>query len=1261
MWTGPITVSIPNPHTRICADLEVSSITWLETLVFLVVHTPSSYDNSQAPNSTFHLITRQLPSSFTFQKVSDPAGPFGLNRSPPHHFLLRLKDFPPNLQDVILVASTASTDIGLFTRSKVPLTSDKPADRTTGVFTMTEMSDDSRRAQLPMTAGLTDTSPIGFALDLSSKEKVAKPIPADEMDESPTPLPALMVLNNEGVLASWWVIYSESIRQGTIYPGLVIAGGTAQPTQAPPAAIQAPTSAFGAPSMPAFGASAFGSTAPAFGSTTSSVFGAPSLPGITGGAFGGPSAHGKSQSPWGTNTTSTAPSTNSFGTFSSTPSAAPKPAFGAPSFGTTSTPSFGGLGNRVSPWATGGSTGPNAAFGQAGGLPKPTSVFGAPASTKSTPAQSSGFAAFASKGGFAAAAGAATSPTGSVFGSKPTSNAFGSPSAGSMNTGSVFGGTANKVEGKPTFGSSGFVLGSTFKADPNAKDDVAETSGEPKDSFFGGGFSNALGDTSKNVEAPVSKETEMDSDEAPKTEVPAKIETTTPSSTPAAPKTQLFGSITPATGLFGTPVTSSTPTAKPALAGFSFGQQTADKLQTAGFSFANLNAAPSVAPKTPITAGPEPSSKPAVTLASPQIKEEPTPETPPLSKKIPEAPLPPDSTSKTSYAAGESSASSVEPDAPLPPDFIPKAAVKAAQHPESPITGKAAEKPVPADLPPPADIPAGPEDEGDDESEFLTEEEGEDESKEPSEEGSGEDVTKDMSPTSEANQTPGFTPQSSFGGTKNRGPESNMFTKIERPGEVQPQRSLFGEINRSTAPILPPPRVQQSPRSPSPVRTSVPPRMRPDASRSVSAPDAAFQASQTLGSQRIGGRSTISTQYLHAASRDGAEQQAEARRRENRARKEEEETRSLQDDEDDKMQTYLASDVKPTLTLDAFVAHADYVGNKSMESIPAQVEAVYKDINSMIDTLGLNARALKCFAEGHDVLSKDEGRTIQDLDEGIGEWCLVEVEELSRLVEVEFAQELEECRVKDLVAKLDICNDLQKDMIRLRAKHEDIKKIIDYYRDPSHLAIARGQPLSAEQAAQQHDLRRDFTKFQKLLTEAEESVTVLKAKIVSQATSNGKTNGSAGPTVEAVMRTIAKMTSMAEKRSGDIDVLEGQMRRLRFSSTTSAGSREGSPFATPQNNRTSLRNPGTSSTYGLFYTPDSIKDTPQRFQNSLMSSVGSQSRNSPPRKKLSGYTAEEKTLLKLKLARKKEVTNKLRTALQKNGTNVRLMVDEDDD
>ena len=1188
--------------------------------------------------------------------------------------MLRLKDFPPNLQDVILVASTASIDIGLFSRSKVPLTSNKPADKITGVFTMTEMSDDSRRAQLPMTGELTDTSPIGFALDLSSKDKVPKPIPADEIDESPSPLPALMVLNNEGVLASWWVIYAESIRQGTVYPGLVVAGGASQATQASPAPIQTPSSAFGASSKPAFGALTFGSTASTLGGTSPSIFGAPSVPGTTGGAFGGPSALGKSQSPWGSNPTSTAPSTNALGVFGAAPAAAAvKPAFGTPSFGATSTPSFG-LGNRASVWSTGGSTGPNAAFGQAGGLANPAPTFGAAASTTSSPTPSSGFAAFATKGGFANA-GAGTGPSGSIFGSKSTANAFASPSAGStttgsifggianagpMSTGGIFGGAANKADLKPNFGGSGFVLSSTFKADPNASDDISETSNEPKNSFFGGGFGNALGDSSKKVEAPVSEEADMDSDDTPKQEVPAKPATTTPSSTPAIAKTQALGSTTtPASGLFGTPATS-TPTAKPTSTGFSFGQQTTDKPQTTGFSFSNLDTAPPVAPAKADSAAPEPAPGIPATPVSTQVKEEPAPETPPLGE-IPEAPLPPDSTSKTSYAAGESSASSVEPDVPLPPGSVPRAVFKVPQPSDSSSFGKPTEKSLTSEPDSPTDIPGGPDDEGDDDSDFLSDQEEGGESQEPSDEGSGEDVAKDLSPTSEANQTPGFTPQSSFGGTKNRGLENNMFTKIDRPVDPQIQRSLFGEISRSTAPVLPPPRIQQSPRSPSPVRTSIPPRMRPDASRSVSAPGAALQASQILGSHKLGGQSMMPTQHLQAASRVGVEQQVELRNRENRARKEEEELRTLQDEADDNAQAVLASDIEVTKTLAEFVAHADYVGDDSMQSIPAQVEAVYRDINSMIDTLGLNARSLKGFIEWHTDFYKEEGRTVEDFEpENMDSWCLVEVEGMSKLVDRELSEELEDCRVKDLVTKLESCNDLQKDMIRLRAKHEDIKKIIDYSRDPTHQAIARAQPLSAEQAAQQHDLRRDFTKFQKLLTEAEESVTVLKAKIVSQATSNGKANGSTGPTVEAVMRTIAKMTSMAEKRSGDIDVLEGQMRRLRFGSTISAGSREGSPFATPQNNRTSLRNTGTASTYGPFYTPDSTKETTHRLQNSLMSSVGSQSRSSPPRKKLSGYTVEEKAQLKMKLARRKEVTNKLKMALQKNGTNVRLMVDDND-
>lgn len=1262
---------IPRPPNANVGD-HVSSITWLENNCFLIVLTPSTFDSNSAPASNFYVVHRDpaAQTNFMFQKIPDPAGPFGMNRSPPHHFMLRLRDFPPNLQDVLVVSSTAATDIGLFSRSKVPLTNDKPADKVTGVFTMTEMSDDSRRAQLPMSADLNDTSPIGLAFDLSSKEKVHRPIPTyEEINESPTPLPALMVLNNEGVLASWWFIYSESIRNGTIYTGLVAAGGATPAVTASSAAAQAATPAFGGPAKPVFGTT-FGG-APATASP---------------GAFGGPSALGQNKSVWG----SSAATGGAFGTSATTSTAS---SFGSPSFGQTSVPAMG-LGNKASPWST-GTTSPNATFGQSGGLAKPATTFGTP--TLSSGSAASGFASFATnaKGGFTAAPSTGTS----VFGSKPAESPLSKPSTGSFgsfgantqtqNPSNTFGSFGSSPQTQPpsnTFGSFGsgpqtqpssttfgtpaaqssgifgapvgglktpsglsapFVLGSTFKADPSAKHDENEPINPPKSSsFFGGNFGGALSEVAKQPVVPETKDADMDEENGVKPE-PAKLESTTPASTPAAPKTQLFPSSTPASGgLFGSPSTSSgPPPVKPVSAGFSFGQSP----KPGGF-FANLNNPSSTpaGPKTPTTSN-APGINPfaAKTPASPKIKQEPFSETPAFNK-IPEAPLPPDPASKTTFGTGESSTSSpAGAGAPLPPDFIPKPPAPSKVGPSFSLVQE--KKPIPADLIPPTDVPGGPEDDGGS-SGFLTEDDEDDQS-----EGSGEDVAKDLSPVSETRPTPGLSPESSFGGPKTRSSESTFFGQVSKPGPQAQPRSLFGEVGASV-PILPPPKVQQSPRSPSPIRTAIPPRMsRPDVSRSVSAPGA---ASQILGSQRAGSRPAgpvPPTQNSYNLSLE--QRQAEEKRRaEIKAQKEAEETRALDDEEDDRIQHYLASDIQPTKILDEFEAYADRVNNEPMESIPAQVETVYRDINAMIDTLGLNARKMKSFIQGHTDLYKDEGRTRRDLEVD-EEWCLVEIEDLSAIVEKELSRDLDGGRVRDVIGKLDTCTSLQKDIVRLRAKHEDVKKIVDTFRDPDQLATARAQPLSAEQSAQQNDLRRDFTAFQKLLSEAEEGLSLLKAKIVSQSTSQSKLGGT-GPTVEAVMRTITKMTSMAEKRSGDIDVLEGQMRRLRFGSSASVGSREGSPFATPQkNNRASVRNLGGSS-YGLFYTPDSIKETPQRFQSSMMSSTSSLSRSASPRKKMSGYTAEEKMALRTKLARKREATDKLKAALAKSGTHVRTMDDE---
>jgi nucleoporin NUP159 len=1197
----------------------------------------------------FNVVTRQPPSGFLFQKIADPAAPFGLERHPPHHFLLRLKEFPPNLQDLLIVASSASTDIGLFSRSKTPLVADKPVDRVAGVFTMTQL-DDSRRAQMSMTDDVRDTSPIGVGLDLSSREKVVRPIPSDEMDESPTPVPALMVLNNEGVIASWWVIYSESVKQGTSYPGLAVSSGVQQPTQP----TQQQTSPFGgsAPSVtsnPANATTAFtGFKQPA------STFGSPSTLGTnTSSAFGAPSVWGRPASGNALNTGVT---------------------FGTPSFGSTTAPNaqggaFGASalpGNRASPWGTMNTKTPGATFGQPAGLGMAggstlgnTSSIGLYGSggTGSAIPSSGGFASFASKGGFAAATAQGSGTN--IFGSNPATSPFAAAAVNNSDkeSGSIFGGGNITTTEKPSglFGASVFTLSSMFKPDGSTKDDGPKPN-NTGNSFFGNGFSTVLTDAQK-APTPVIDEADMDADEPepqPQQEPDAKtdldlkqsmttnngfISSTTPTSTPAAPKFQLPTTTSPVKGgFFGTPTSFESPTTTNAEA------------KGTGFSFESLNAVPDK--PQPATSAEISSSIPAPTsLDSPKIKEEPhSDEEPERSiNAIPEAPLPPDPTSKASYFVGESSVSSTELDAPLPPDFIPAAASKNPDESAPPPLVKKTEERPPPELIPPTYVPDGPKEEED--SEFGTEEE-DDQSEGGSDEGSGEDVAKDISPTSELHQTPGFTPQSSFGGSTTRVNGDSFFTKIPPQPKDATSRSLFGEINKSSTPILYPQELFPSPRSPSPIRNALPGRLvRPDASRSVSAPGV---ASQLLGAQKsISDRLSTASSSAFASSLEQRKAE-EMRRAEAKTRKEAEETQALIDQEDESIRNFLKKEIVGTKTLDDFIAHQDYVGNADKDSIPAQVEAVYRDINSMIDTLGINSCSLKAFIKGHTELYKKSRRTRQDLEDD-QDWCLVEIDSLSNIVTKDLTTKLDQGRTKDMASKLETCADLERDLVKLRAKHEDIKTLLVSYSDLENVAMARSLPLTAEQAVQQHDLRRDFTKFQKLLNEAEEGLTLLRAKLAYQGTSNG--NATSGPTVEAVMRTIMKMTNMAEKRSGDIDVLENQMRKLRLSSTTSNGSREASPFATPAS-KVSMRAQGTSSTYSAFYTPNSVKDTPQGFHTSLMSSTHSYGRGTPPRRKVSGFSEEDKQRLKANAMRKKAVTDRLKKALEKNGVRVQPMDSE---
>ncbi|KAK8925147.1 Nucleoporin NUP159 [Metarhizium anisopliae] len=1171
--------NIPKPPNS--GDCHVSSLIWLENNLFLTIH---SMTHESPPSSIYHIISRQPPSSFTFQKLTDPVEPFGAEK-PPHHAILRLRDFS-DLQDLLIVSSTASTDVGILTRSKTPLAHDKPADSITNVFTTTEILGDARRPTLPMTESMDDSVAIGVALDLSSKDPVYKPIPSDEeLDQSSGPLPGFWALTNEGVLCSWWLVYNEAVKKGQNYSGLAMMDSTVQ-------------------SAPASTPTAAATSASPFAAASSTPFGSSTTP-IAPPAFGSSSQLGQKSSPWGASTTTPATSTGgvTFGssTFGSSPSGT------GSAFGKTSSLGFGQssqLGMRTSPWATGAGSKP--AFGQSGFSSFASggnnqSPFGSATSTSNTsdaapaaPSTGSGFSAFSSQGGFSALGGNNSS-------------------------------------------SGGFGKGTT----PSAKDEDMDT-------------------TETTEETPQSKSRSIFPLQQPQ-------ESTTPTTTPgpsrfsfatsSTPGTSLFGQATktetPSTGLFGTP------TDTPKLGGFSlFGSSKAtdsatgepeveveeetplppDTTSKAAYPVDGSSSSSATSNRTQLFGSTTTPLKHDSTLSSSDSA------TPKPSLTQPDASLP-SVFSKTVKQAEPSPKPDVikvteqvenpivVEDAPLPPDFTKKPSIQTslpADSTQATTTANGNDAPAAAGFvlpgPPskePSSIPSLPETTGDDESDL-----GEDEVSE----GSGVDVAKDLSPvTSGLNITPGFTPQSSFGGIAGATPASVRPEDRARP--------LFGEISRGAPALFPKP-SQASPRSPSPVRGAVPQRMiRSDATRSVSAPGVASQILGAKQSQMHPGSSIISSREKQPPSEDPFMLQ----HRRMRERQEAEETQPLVDEEDEEMQKVLSSEVEGTLQLDEFIAHSN-VAPPAKESVPSQVEAVYRDINSMIDTLGLNARAVKAFTKGHTENAAEDGRSKQDL-EIPDDWVLCEINDLGEVLDNELHSDLENGRVQNLDDKLDACQDLSRDMQRLRAKQEDLKRVIMTRTDTEQAEQARTLPLSAEQAAQQNELRREFTNFTKLLTEAEEALTLLKTRIA--ATSSSSVRGSANvPTVEAILRTISKMTSMAEKRSGDIDVLETQLRKMKLGST----SREASPMVTPQARKSIMMSPDV---------------TPSRnFRHSLTMSSGVMSRDAamkgtPPRKKLSGFSKDEKSDLMEKRARRQAVLSKLKDSVGKRGVNVWNLEDID--
>ena len=1233
----------------------VSSIAWLENDVFFMIYTPNALvdDMGDNPAASYYIITRRKQAPFLIQKLPEICSPMGfsIKRSPAYQFIARLRDYKPHLKDVLIVASTVSTDVGLVTRSEQPLAVDDISKGLAGQFTTTEVSDDTKRASVPLKDSTDETSVIGLAADLSSGDSVIAPIPGEEIAESSTPLPSLLLLNNDGIISSWWFIYSEAIRQKVPYAGLAANGQTSQTfAQSQSASLSSSTV-----QQPAFGQSAFGSASP-FGASTfgkpsgGATFGSPSTMGAT--AFGKPTAPS-----FGSPSALAGGSAPAFGKPST-----PAPAFGTPSqpgatFGSPSTPGQPQFGRS-------GFGAGNTPFGQASTTGK--SPFGLSVGAASGGGSSGGFSSFSGGGGFSSFA--AAKPGESPFAKASGESAFAKPSGpspfGTKSDGDTAFGSQKPAETKNPFGSGtgSFVLGSSFKTDGSAVDDGPKTDKPSSGTFsFGGAFDEMV--SSPGIPSPPAESMD-DTEDTPSSQT-AKTEVKSIFDAPEKPAMQQT------TSLFGKQATQPMKSPSPietTKSSFSFFSNTSSSQSNTQFTTQNQVTSPLSAP----------SDKTATPKREQSLS---TPTFPSI-----EPPLPPEPTSRDSYAPGDTSASSnvskssIE-DAPLPPDFVTQ--TKPPKVDEAPLppdfipqkkpTSKFDDAPLPPDflskpkktesppvvaenapLPPDPSLKAktGPpeelpvpdgsdadSEEDNDESDFTD---------------SGEEITHEETKI----PSPKPSAESSFAGLSEKSSTGGFFSGISRPAQqpMPPPRQLFGEIPKQ--PLLPPPgpatQSNREPyRSPSPIRAASQKSMLTNKPR-LEAGSALSQrkASLTQLAQRGGHPRNISD----AARKDEALAHQAAQRRQ-----EEEEALALSDDDEDEMlRADLARPIEPASSLDPFLPHQNYMGETAKPGIPGMIERLYRDINSMVDTLGINARSLDSFLlyqqppesssveEWINILQSEQPANI--LDEKAF------LQDISKLDEVVAAlgRSLQEQRVQGVEEKLTKCRELlTKDIVTLRGQCASIRKTLDAHTDTGAILAA---PLSAEHAALQHDLRKAFTEIQAKMADLEQGVSMLRAKIADiPRTDGGAKKSMKRPTVEAVASTIATMMSMAESKSSDIDVLEAQMRKLGVDiSSTVPTSREGSPFTTPRKNVS--RFPSTPGSRGSF--DGSAYHTPESASRGVhfRTSVNGSARHSRLRS-VEGVGAmvaqDESTRWRINNKRREQLIGNLKTAIEKKEIKVR--------
>ncbi|KAJ1984080.1 hypothetical protein H4R34_000885 [Dimargaris verticillata] len=238
---GSITKTIPAPPTTVAPGHThlVVHVRWLINLEALAVYEdyaqpaaaylrnyvtdPAPKEEEPSHEYTTQIVrwTKDSPPSVTYSTADMVCCPLGMRMREEKFYTAALRQWGSQTKNIVLMASTASTDVSVLGQIVPDAQHSSPAHGWQ-MWTLNE----SYSMTLPLASGDDDdTSPVGLALDLSSTIELP-PVDPDNGDpnapgtKATPPVPILLVYNTDGTLDGYFMVYADAIGKGVPYPGM---------------------------------------------------------------------------------------------------------------------------------------------------------------------------------------------------------------------------------------------------------------------------------------------------------------------------------------------------------------------------------------------------------------------------------------------------------------------------------------------------------------------------------------------------------------------------------------------------------------------------------------------------------------------------------------------------------------------------------------------------------------------------------------------------------------------------------------------------------------------------------------------------------------------------------------------------------------------------------------------------------------------------------------------------------------------------------